>query len=75
MIEYMNTLDNITPDNLDGFFVGWPNPPSATKHYELLEKSAYIWLAVDNETKNVEIHNRNFGRSTRSIYSFAGSIA
>lgn len=53
MIEYKNTLDNITPDNLDGFFVGWPNPPSVTKHYELLEKSAYIWLAVDNETKNV----------------------
>ena len=53
MIEYMNTLDDIIPDNLDGFFVGWPNPPSATKHYELLEKSAYIWLAVDSETKNV----------------------
>ena len=53
MIEYMNTLVDIAPVNLAGFFVGWPNPPSVTKHYELLENSAYIWLAVDSETKNV----------------------
>lgn len=53
MIEYINTLEDIKPDNLEGFFVGWPNPPSVTKHYELLEKSTYIWLAVDSETKNV----------------------
>ena len=53
MIEYINTLDDIISDNLEGFFVDWPNPPSETKHYELLEKSSYIWLAVDNQTGNV----------------------
>ena len=53
MIEYVNTLDDITSDNLEGFFVDWPNPPSPIKHYELLEKSSYIWLAVDNQTGNV----------------------
>lgn len=53
MIEYINTLDDITSDNLEGFFVDWPNPPSVTKHYELLNKSSYIWLAVDALTGNV----------------------
>lgn len=53
MIKYINTLEDITTKNLEGFFVDWPNPPSVTKHYELLEKSSYIWLAVENETGNV----------------------
>jgi len=53
MIDYINILDGITTENLKGFFVGWPNPPSVTKHYELLEKSSYIWLAIENQTGNV----------------------
>lgn len=53
MIEYRNTLEEINADNLKGFFVGWPNPPVEVKHYELLDKSAYIWIAIDSETGNV----------------------
>lgn len=53
MIEYRNTLEEVNADNLKGFFVGWPNPPVEDKHYELLEKSAYIWIAIDSETGNV----------------------
>lgn len=53
MIKYMNTLNNITPNHLNGFFVDWPNPPSVTTHHKLLEKSSYIWLAVDDHTGNL----------------------
>ena len=53
MIEYINTISGITSDHLIGFFVGWPNPPSPEKHLKILEKSSYIWLAVDNDTKKV----------------------
>lgn len=53
MIEYINTISGITSDHLIGFFVGWSNPPSPEKHLKILEKSSYIWLAVDNDTKKV----------------------
>lgn len=53
MIKYSNNLKNITTENLEVFFDGWPNPPSAAKHLELLKNSDYIWLAVDDNTGNV----------------------
>jgi len=53
MIKYIDNVDNISSDKLQGFFVGWPNPPSGEKHLELLKKSAYIWVAIDDETDMV----------------------
>jgi len=53
MIKYIDNVDNISSDKLKGFFVGWPNPPSEEKHLELLKKSAYIWVAIDDETDMV----------------------
>ena len=53
MIKYTNTLEDITPDSLKGFFVNWPNPPSQAKHYEILEKSSHFWVAIDKQTDNV----------------------
>jgi ribosomal protein S18 acetylase RimI-like enzyme len=53
MIEYINSLKSITEENLKGFFVGWPNPPSAQKHVKILENSSYFWLAVDSSTGQV----------------------
>ena len=47
MIEYTTSLDDVTPDQLEGFFVGWPSPPSQRKHLELLEGSAHAVLAKD----------------------------
>jgi ribosomal protein S18 acetylase RimI-like enzyme len=53
-MQYITTLDGISPSMLEGFFVEWPNPPSATKHYELLESSYKFVLAIDeNEDKVV----------------------
>lgn len=53
MIEYKNSLNGITPENLKGFFVGWPNPPSLMKHYKILENSAYFWVAIDSQSGDV----------------------
>ncbi len=53
MIQYIDSLDNIRPDALTGFFVGWPNPPSPEILWRLLHKSAFRVLAVDIESGNV----------------------
>lgn len=53
MIKYVNELTGIEPKDLKGFFVDWPNPLSIEKHYELLDKSDYIHLAIDDESQQV----------------------
>ena len=53
MIRYSDSLENITPDKLTGFFVGWLNPPSAETHLRVLKGSYKIWLALDDTTGNV----------------------
>lgn len=46
MIEYRSALDGIGPENLRGFFQGWPNPPSPATHLEVLRGSHCVWLAM-----------------------------
>lgn len=53
MIKYTNEVDNLSEACLEGFFVGWPNPPSPQKHKEILLKSDYVWLAIDEDTNHV----------------------
>ena len=53
MIGYTDSLADITPDKLKGFFVGWPNPPSPETHLKLLAGSDEIVLAVNDETGEV----------------------
>ncbi|PTA69451.1 GNAT family N-acetyltransferase [Deinococcus arcticus] len=43
------TLKGITPAQLTGFFVGWPNPPSPETLYRLLAGSYRFVLAVQGE--------------------------
>ncbi len=50
---YTTLIKDITSDQLNGFFVGWPNPPSPEVHLRLLEKSSHIVLAVDDESAQV----------------------
>ncbi len=47
MISYTESLDDITADMLEGFFDGWPNPPSPRTHLELLRGSYRVILALD----------------------------
>jgi ribosomal protein S18 acetylase RimI-like enzyme len=49
VIEYRETADGIDAEALDGFFVGWPEPPSNERHLELLRAASYVALAVDGE--------------------------
>ena len=53
MIEYIDSLKNVTAHKLEGFFVGWPNPPSGETHLKILEQSYCVVLAVDTETDRV----------------------
>ncbi len=50
MVQYIDSVESITAENLRGFFVGWPNPPTPQTHLELLRNSDEIVLAVNNET-------------------------
>ena len=50
---YVDNCESILPRQLEGFFVGWPNPPSPEKHRELLEKSDACVLAMDESTMMV----------------------
>lgn len=45
MIDYVISAEGIAPDDLDGFFVGWPRRPSSQQHLELLRGSSYVVLA------------------------------
>lgn len=53
MIEYIDTPEGISPIALTGFFVDWPNPPSAEVHLKILNNSAAIVLARDTEKGQV----------------------
>lgn len=46
-IEYRNTTEGLTPEQLIGFFDGWMSPPSPEAHLKILKNSYAIWLAFD----------------------------
>lgn len=46
-IVYRDSVEGITPGQLAGFFVGWPNPPSPETHLRLLHGSDFVVLAMD----------------------------
>ncbi|GGA70084.1 GNAT family N-acetyltransferase [Ornithinibacillus halotolerans] len=50
---YQNTIDGVSANMLEGFFVDWPNPPSSDTHLKLLQNSSYIVLAIDEEANRV----------------------
>lgn len=53
MIDYLDSAENITADQLHGFFVGWPDPPTPEVHLRLLHKSDAVVLAQDTATGQV----------------------
>lgn len=52
-IRYQQSLEGITATQLQGFFVGWPQPPSPATHLQLLQGSQHVVLAVDEATAQV----------------------
>ncbi|MDP7321548.1 MAG: GNAT family N-acetyltransferase [Bacteriovoracaceae bacterium] len=50
MIEYRTKIGSVNADQLKGFFVGWPNPPSEETFLRLLKGSYRIVIAIkDNK--------------------------
>lgn len=47
MIRYTESLDGIGPEQLRGFFVGWPSPPTPETHLNILKGSSHVMLAID----------------------------
>lgn len=53
-VTITNSLDGITADRLDdGFFDGWPNPPTKQTHVDLLRGSRAVALALTAERQVV----------------------
>ena len=50
MIVYRDTHDALVAEQLRGFFVGWPDPPSPAAHLRLLRGSYAVALALDEAT-------------------------
>ncbi|MBU5210196.1 GNAT family N-acetyltransferase [Heyndrickxia oleronia] len=50
---YKNSLDEVSSDMLDGFFVDWLNPPNPQTHLKLLKNSSKVVIAIDNNTNQV----------------------
>ncbi|MBN3526357.1 GNAT family N-acetyltransferase [Paenibacillus apiarius] len=50
---YKNSLEGISSDMLEGFFVDWPNPPSPQTHLLLLKNSSKVVLAIADNTNQV----------------------
>ena len=44
-MRYIDVLDEITTDQLEGFFVGWPNPPTVVSLLRILQGSSHVILA------------------------------
>ena len=53
MIAYSTDLTGLTAEHLDGFFVGWPSPPTRAQHLAVLHGSYRVVLARDTETDRI----------------------
>ena len=53
VITYTDSLEGIAPEQLHGFFEGWPNPPSRETFLRLLRNSDEVILALDESSKQV----------------------
>ncbi len=53
MITYTTAVDNLMPDQLGGFFVGWPTPPSRNQFAAVLRSSYRAVVAIDSTVGRV----------------------
>lgn len=47
-IRYQFSTEGITPTMLNGFFVGWSQPPNPETHLKMLKQSSHVVLAMDD---------------------------
>jgi len=53
LLLYKNNLEDISSDILKGFFVDWPNPPSAQTHLKLLKDSSKDVVTLDEQSNQI----------------------
>ncbi len=53
MILYSDSAENVRAEQLTGFFVGWPKPPSAETHLRLLRSSDNVVIAIESDLGKV----------------------
>ncbi|MEA2097058.1 MAG: GNAT family N-acetyltransferase [Candidatus Cloacimonadota bacterium] len=53
MIIYKSSIKGMKYEQLKGFFVGWPDPPSQETHLKILQGSAFVILAIDDQNNKV----------------------
>ena len=53
MVAYVDSIDGVTADRLQGFFVGWPKPPFPETHLRILDGSDHIVLAIDDKSDRI----------------------
>ena len=56
-VTYTDDLSGVDSPQLDGFFVGWPQPPSPEQHLALLRGSYAVVLARDETARVVGFVN------------------
>ena len=52
-LRFQSDLNNTGPEHLQGFFEGWPDPPSADTLHRTLTASYRVSLAVDAQSGEV----------------------
>ena len=52
-IRYVESVEGVRPDQLSGFFEGWPNPPTPERHLAILAGSDHFVLAIDDNVERV----------------------
>lgn len=53
MITYRTDKEDLSFNQLEGFFVGWRTPLTKEEHYNILKNSCYVVLAYDTEKSKV----------------------
>ena len=57
-ITYQETTAGIGPNDLEGFFVGWPNRPSPEAHLRILEGSDHVSPGGRSEPGRCRLRHR-----------------
>jgi ribosomal protein S18 acetylase RimI-like enzyme len=48
-MQFVRDVAGLAPEDLVGFFEGWPVPPSPERHLDLLRGSSNVVMAVDDD--------------------------
>jgi GNAT superfamily N-acetyltransferase len=48
-ITFQSSLKGIARESIQGFFVGWANPPTSETLLRMLDTSSHIWVARDGD--------------------------